>query len=150
MFVAVGNLLGQLPEYVRRTRHPERGLMAISDSWHAIGPALVLIMAGGGEPDLSQWPVYLLALAAQFAFDFASCALRESYELGVRPFQQLADMRWIVVVDGLLSPIGFVGVTSDPDHHYLPPPLALRSCGTAARSAARTPPSAPQRSPARR
>src|SRR6476619_545970 len=42
LFVAAGNLLGDLPDYLRGRRHPERTIMAFGDFWHAVGPALVL------------------------------------------------------------------------------------------------------------
>ena len=39
-------------------------------AWHAVGPALVLGLAGEGPPKLSDWPIYVLALLSQFAYRF--------------------------------------------------------------------------------
>ena len=50
---------------------------------------------GEGSPSLSQWPIYVAALLAQFAFDFASSAVREWAVLGVPPKMQLRAMAWV-------------------------------------------------------
>ena len=42
-----GNVVSELPEYVQRhKRHPQRALVALGNSWYAVGPAVVLVVAG--------------------------------------------------------------------------------------------------------
>ena len=126
LFVAAGNLLGDLPDYLRGRRHPERMIMAFGDSWHAVGPALVLSLFASTDTTLSDWPIFVAALGAQFVFDLASTTAREWFELGVSPRVQLADAVWIWLVDALLSPIALVAVTAAPvDRFLLLPPLIV-------------------------
>ena len=61
-----------MAEYARGALHYERIFMRLVNCWHAIGPALVLALAGEPDPSLSDWPLYLVALGAQFALDFGS------------------------------------------------------------------------------
>jgi HD-GYP domain-containing protein (c-di-GMP phosphodiesterase class II) len=119
VLVVVGNLAGDLPDYLRGRRHPQRALISLGDAWHAVGPALVLLAAGSPSAALEHWPIYLLALLAQFAFDFAATAARELYEYGIRPRDQIRDALWIWAVDGLLSPIALVAAISVPDDNLV-------------------------------
>src|SRR5207248_8551557 len=101
-----GIVLGSLAEHVGGTLHFERILLRVVNAWHAVGPALVLGLAGEGPPRLSRWPLYLAALGAQFAFDLASAAGREWFALGVRPSVQLRAMVSVYGIDASLAPIG--------------------------------------------
>lgn len=106
--VAAGLLLGNAVGYVRRKEHLERALVAVASSWHALGAALVLALAGEPDPTWSAWPVLLLALSAQLAFDFAGSAARAGLVLGLRPGSQLRMMAWVWGVDAALSPLAFL------------------------------------------
>ena len=119
LFVAGGSVLGDLPDYLEGRRHPERVVIALGDSWHAVGPALVLTLCGAESATLGDWPIYLAALAAQFAFDLITNMAREWFELGVPPRAQLADGAWIYSVDALLSPIGLFAAMSAHDERYV-------------------------------
>jgi HD-GYP domain-containing protein (c-di-GMP phosphodiesterase class II) len=119
LLVLAGNLLSELPDYVRARRHPQRALVAFGNSWHAVGPALVLMAAGEPSLAIKHWPVYVAALLAQFAFDLAATMAREAYEYGIHPRSQLADAAWIWAVDGLLSPIALVAAVAAPENYLL-------------------------------
>src|SRR2546426_3433693 len=112
--VMAGLLLGSLPEYARGRVPVDRSLLRLVNSWHAVGPALVLVAAGQPEPTPRNLPIYALALLAQFTFDFASTALRDRLGLGVSPLSLLRFMLWIWAVDSALTPIAV---------------LAARGCG---------------------
>jgi HD-GYP domain-containing protein (c-di-GMP phosphodiesterase class II) len=119
LLVVAGNVLSELPEYLRGSRHPQRVLVALGNSWYAIGPALVLEIAGAPSVGLRHWSVYVIALLAQFAFDLAMTVAREWYEYGIPPRTQLRDAAWIWTVDGLLSPIALVAAVAAPDRQIL-------------------------------
>jgi HD-GYP domain-containing protein (c-di-GMP phosphodiesterase class II) len=104
--VAAGILLGSAPEYARRTLHIERVFLRLADSWYAVGPALVLGLAGEAQPNLRRWPVYLGALGAQFALDYGSTAIRQWAILGVPPRLHLRTMGSVWVIDAGLAPVG--------------------------------------------
>jgi HD-GYP domain-containing protein (c-di-GMP phosphodiesterase class II) len=106
MAVAGGIVLGSLDEYARGKLRLGRVLLRIVVGWHAIGPALVLGVAGERPPRLSDWPLYVAALAAQFGLDAASAAGREWLALGVRPSVQLRAMLSVYAIDAGLAPVG--------------------------------------------
>jgi HD-GYP domain-containing protein (c-di-GMP phosphodiesterase class II) len=101
--VAAGLMLGKLPEVLVGQRPASRLLMAFGDSWFAMGPALVFAIAAPGPPDGHDWAIYALALVAQFGFDFASSSLRERFNSGASPRDQLRECRWVYCVDLALS-----------------------------------------------
>jgi len=118
LLVLAGMLIGNLPDYARGALHPGRALMLPGDAWHAIGPALVLLAAGATAPAWSDWPVYLLALAAQFALDLGVYAVRARLALDVPGREQLRALAWVWVVDGLLAPLGLLAAFAADRHPY--------------------------------
>jgi putative nucleotidyltransferase with HDIG domain len=114
---ALGYIAGELPEYLSGRQHPERMIVAVANSWYALGPAIVLAVAGpiGGVED---WPVLVLALAAQFVTDTAVNGPREWFELGASPRSQLPTALWTCGVDALLSSVGFVAGLASLDGEY--------------------------------
>src|SRR5918999_2361356 len=69
LFVMAGLLLGGVPDYARGRVPVGRSLLRLVNSWHAVGPALILFAAGEPRPTLAHLPIYGAALLAQFAFD---------------------------------------------------------------------------------
>jgi HD-GYP domain-containing protein (c-di-GMP phosphodiesterase class II) len=120
VLVVAGITLANMSDYLRGRRHPSRAVFALGDSWHAVGPALVLAAASLGEPSFSHWPVYLLALFAQFAFDFAFSIGREWLWFRVSPKLQLPVLGWTFLVDLVLAPIGLVAAIAAADGQYAP------------------------------
>jgi HD-GYP domain-containing protein (c-di-GMP phosphodiesterase class II) len=115
--VAAGLLLGRLPDYLDGRTHPERALLGLADSWHAVGPALVLGLIGADALDRALWPAYLAALGAQFALDFAVSTVRESLAVGVSPRLQPGLLGWVYLIDASLAPFGLLAayaVMEDP------------------------------------
>lgn len=108
LLVALGNVIGYLPDYLGGSSHPQRALLSTSNAWHAVGPALVLSLAGPAEPALDHWPIYIAALAAQFAFDLLTSTLRDWLSFGIPPRDQIEPFRWIFLVDLMLSPLGLL------------------------------------------
>jgi putative nucleotidyltransferase with HDIG domain len=111
--IVVAALLGdRLPDVLARRLHPQRLVLVLADAWFALGPAAVFVAAGLDTPNLSDWPLYALALAAQFAGDYCSSVLGERLAHGVRPALVLAGLREVWLVDALLSPIGLLAAFS--------------------------------------
>jgi HD-GYP domain-containing protein (c-di-GMP phosphodiesterase class II) len=117
--VVAGLLLGGLPDYARGRVPVDRSLLRLVNSWHAVGPALVLVAAGQPEPTSRNLPIYAMALLAQFAFDFASTALRDRLGLGVSPLSLLRFMVWIWAVDSALTPIAVLAALGCGAHPSL-------------------------------
>ena len=118
--VGAAYLAGASADVVIGQLRPQRLPVVLSTCWHAIGPALVLAVAGSTQPSWQDLPIYALALAAQFAFDAASSVIRESVGFGVSPVKVLAFLQPVFLVDLLLAPVGLVAAFA-----IAPQPLAL-------------------------
>jgi HD-GYP domain-containing protein (c-di-GMP phosphodiesterase class II) len=126
LLVAAASVAGGLPDYVQGRRHAERAVLSLSDSFYAVGPALVLALASAGEPTLADWPLYLGALGAQFACDLLANTPRLWFELGLLPRAQLRDAAWTFAVDAPLAGAGLLvalAVSDDPYAFVLVLPL---------------------------
>jgi putative nucleotidyltransferase with HDIG domain len=130
--VAAAMTLDRLPAFLARRWHPHRLLNGVCDAWFAIGPAVVFELFDVRQPSLGDWPIYLLALVAQFAGDLGSWLLRYSVGHGVSTRSQLRVMRTGVMreawlVDLLLSPVGLLAAYAtvlQPHAYLLALPLA--------------------------
>ena len=105
--VAAGLALGELAAGGRHVHHLARIAVLPANAWHAVGPALVPLAAGEPDPTWRSWPVLVAALAAQFAFDYASSAAREWIAFRLRPRMHLRFMVWVWALDAALAPVGF-------------------------------------------
>jgi hypothetical protein len=108
LVVAACFIAGKLPDYTLGRIRPGRALVEMGDAWHAVGPALVLSLAGVSEPALADWPLYVAALASQFALDQVVTIVRERAVVGTSPFVQVRVLAWIHAIDALLAPIGLL------------------------------------------
>jgi HD-GYP domain-containing protein (c-di-GMP phosphodiesterase class II) len=105
--VAAGLTLGAVLTRGRGRRPSARVVLAIGQSWHAVGPALVFIAAGVTAPDVRDWPAYVLALASMVAVDIAVSAFAEHVGLRVPLRATVRPSLWVYGVDAALAPIGF-------------------------------------------
>ncbi len=118
LLVAAGMVLGAMPEYLRGDRHPTRLFATVSDAWHSVGPVAVLAAANVTAPHLGEWPVLVVALAAQIATDNGFAAFRDWAGLGVPLKLQTSLFGWVTLVDILLSPVGFLAAMAAVDEPY--------------------------------
>jgi HD-GYP domain-containing protein (c-di-GMP phosphodiesterase class II) len=112
LVVSLSWLLGRLIDYATGRTSVHRAFHVFGDCWHAVGPALVIVAAGAQVFSWDSWPVYLAALAAQFAFDFAASTTRAWLIDGMPP---AAVLRMIVPVYGLdaaLAPVGLLAAAA--------------------------------------
>ena len=127
LFVAAAHVLGRLPAILRGRRHPDRTIMAVSDAWYTIGPAMVFSVAGLHGARWSDGTVLVGALAAQFVCDLAGTAAREWLTEGEPPRLQIRLMGMVWLVDLCLSPVGLaIAVTANghPEAAMLSLPLS--------------------------
>jgi HD-GYP domain-containing protein (c-di-GMP phosphodiesterase class II) len=106
VLVAAGLLAGRLPRYLRRETHPSRLAFVLPDTWHALGPAVVMAVLAPAYPGLGAWPVLALALVAQVIFDAGTGVLRDWIVDGVPPQLALRLLGWVFAVDVALAPVG--------------------------------------------
>jgi HD-GYP domain-containing protein (c-di-GMP phosphodiesterase class II) len=108
LVVSVSWLLGRLIDYASGRTSVHRAFHVFGDCWHAVGPALVISVAGAQVFSWDSWPVYLVALAAQFGFDFAATAARAWLIDGTPPRAVLQMIAPVYGLDASLAPIGLL------------------------------------------
>ncbi|HEX2045567.1 MAG TPA: HD-GYP domain-containing protein [Gaiellaceae bacterium] len=106
--VAGGLVLGRAGDYASGRAHFGRALVHVLSSWHAVGPALVFLWAGEPAPDWRSWPVFVLAFAAQVAFDSAACGARARLVFAMPLREQLRLAAPAYLVDAALAPVGLL------------------------------------------
>jgi len=106
--VAAGMLLGDVMEVFEGKISFERVLVRLGNAWYAVGPVAVLALAGEPAPSLDRWPVLLMALAAQFAFDFGNAAAHARIAHGISPRIFIRHLTVAWVVDAALAPVALL------------------------------------------
>jgi diguanylate cyclase (GGDEF)-like protein len=115
--VCIGLVVGATVDWSLGRVPPRRVLSAVPDAWHAIGPALVLVIAGSPTIGFDQLPLLAAAFAAGCIVDLASSLVRMRLA-GVVPELKL-QMRVIAVVwavDACLAPLGFLAAIATRQH----------------------------------
>ncbi len=136
LIVALSWILGRLADYATGQANPHRVFHLFGDSWHALGPAIVLCAAGAQTFAWSDWPIYLLALLAQFAMDSVSAAGRAWLIDDTPPAKLLPSMGFVYALDGGLAPIGLLGAYAAVTVHPALCLLGLPLCAVLATLAA--------------
>jgi diguanylate cyclase (GGDEF)-like protein len=115
--VGIGMVLGNAVDWMFGRVPPRRVLSAVPDSWHAVGPAVVLLLAGSTTIGFDQLPLLAVALAAGCLVDL-TCSLVRMRLAGVVP-DSVLQIRVIVLVwavDACLAPVGFLAAIATHQH----------------------------------
>jgi len=115
--VGVGMVLGNAVDCVFGRVPPRRVLSAVPDSWHAVGPAVVLLLAGSPTIGFDQLPLLVVALAAGCVVDL-TCSLVRMRLAGVVPDSvlQIRVIGLVWAVDACLAPLGFLAAIVTRHH----------------------------------
>jgi putative nucleotidyltransferase with HDIG domain len=108
LIVSLSWALGRILDYATGRTSVYRAFHVFADCWHAVGPALVLIVAGTQLFAWDEWPVYVVALLAQFTFDFAATTIRMRLIDGPASWAELRLLAPVYGLDAALAPIGLV------------------------------------------
>jgi hypothetical protein len=112
LVVSLSWLLGRLIDYATGRTSIHRAFHVFGDCWHAVGPALVIVVAGAQTFSWGSWPVYLGALVAQFAFDFVAAAGRAWLIDGASPPVVLRMIAPVYGLDAALAPVGLLAAAA--------------------------------------
>jgi putative nucleotidyltransferase with HDIG domain len=116
--VCAAMLLSSVPDVVRGRMPPDRLVLRMASSWHSVGPALVLYVAGPRAPTWRDAPLYAAALVTQFAFDSASLFAHSRVRMS--PLAQVRSALPAFSVDAMLASLGLL--VAFPTYRH---PLAL-------------------------
>jgi putative nucleotidyltransferase with HDIG domain len=96
-------------------RDPTRVLPQLSNATHALGPVLVIALAGGLPLRWSAWPVYVAALLAQYAFDLTHSLISgAAHRVGPRTILSFVGI--VYSVDLALATVGLAVAFAVRDH----------------------------------
>jgi HD domain len=112
LVVSLSWALGRLIDYASGSTSIYRAFHVFGDCWHAVGPALVIVLAGAQTFSWESWPVYALALLAQFGFDFAATAVRARLIDGTPLAAVLRMIAPVYGLDAALAPIGLLAAVA--------------------------------------
>ena len=107
----LADMLSVRPDDWRPRTLVRHALLGFAHSWHCLGPLLVLAAWPVHSPDLRHWPVLLLALAAQVAFDTVTTLIRAYFMR--HDYRALwAPMLWSIRIDIGLAAVGVCAVAA--------------------------------------
>jgi putative nucleotidyltransferase with HDIG domain len=98
--------IASLPEVLTGRARADRLLLAVGNSWFAIGAVAVFALADT-DPQAAGAALLIAALLAQFAVDFSVSALRFWVDRGASLAAQLRET-WVYGIDAALSPLALV------------------------------------------
>jgi putative nucleotidyltransferase with HDIG domain len=107
LLVALSLALAMLPSILAGRAPISRILSVPGNSWFALGPSLVLVLANDHQPT-GQWGVLVVALIAQCACDISASAVRERLRGGLTITELATEMRQVYLIDLTLAPLGLV------------------------------------------
>jgi len=118
LLVALSLALAMAPAIAAGRVPLSRILTVPANSWFAVGPALVLLVAHDHSPD-GRWGVLLLALGAQFACDFCANATRERLRGGISIAELAGEVCQVYLIDLALAPLGLVVALAAMTHAWV-------------------------------
>jgi putative nucleotidyltransferase with HDIG domain len=107
LLVALSLGVAMLPSILTRRAPLSRILTAPGNSWFALGPAFVLVLAHDHSP-VGRWGVLALALLAQCTCDICANAVWERLRGGLTIAELAAEMRPVYLIDLTLAPLGLL------------------------------------------
>jgi diguanylate cyclase (GGDEF)-like protein len=115
--VGFGMALGNAADWMFGRVPPRRVLSAVPDAWHAVGPAVVLLLAGSPTIGFGQLPLLAVALAVGCLVDLA-CSLVRMRLAGVagEVGLQIRVFALVWAVDACLAPLGFLAAIATRYH----------------------------------
>ena len=117
LLVGAAIVASALSDAVRGGAAPGRSVLAVTDAWFALGPAVVLVAFGAQLPEWGHWPAYAGAMVAQLVVNDAVFAARARLGEDSLPLRAiLPEMRLAHRVDLLLAPIGLIAAIAAADH----------------------------------
>jgi diguanylate cyclase (GGDEF)-like protein len=115
--VGVGMVLGNTVDWAFGRVPPWRFLSAVPDAWHAVGPAVLLLLAGSPTIGVGRLPLLAVAIAAGCLLDL-TCSLARMRLAGVAPELdlQIRVIALVWAVDLCLAPLGFLAAIATRRH----------------------------------
>jgi diguanylate cyclase (GGDEF)-like protein len=117
LLAAVGGVVASLGRLAAGRARPGNVLFAIPNAWYALGPAIVLMVAGTHHAQAVTAAVYLAAFVAGSVVDLVTSTLREAAALMIAPRIQFRVTAQVWLLDACVAPLGLMlAVAARHDH----------------------------------
>ena len=117
LLVALALAVALVPSILLGRAAVSRLLTVPGNSWFALGPSLVLVLAHDDSPD-GRWVVLVIALLAQCTCDVGSSAAWERLRGGLTFRELIAELRQVYLIDMTLAPLGLVVAIAATRHAW--------------------------------
>jgi HD-GYP domain-containing protein (c-di-GMP phosphodiesterase class II) len=104
--VAAGLLLAAAIDVKKSRSSLARLPISLIGACHALGPVVVISLANARAVVWASWPIYLLALLAQFAVELTAVSAHEWVARRTKPAELLPHLARTQLVDAALAPAG--------------------------------------------
>jgi diguanylate cyclase (GGDEF)-like protein len=108
LVAALGACVGTLAQCTFGRQQLDKLLTALADCWYAIGPALVLTLAGQRAGHLAGALILVGAFAAGCVIDLTASTLREWLTETVAPSLQVRVVAVVWAIDACIAPLGLL------------------------------------------
>jgi HD-GYP domain-containing protein (c-di-GMP phosphodiesterase class II) len=108
LLVALGYLLGRLPDFLLKRAHIDRWIHCLGHAWAVVPPVLAIGLLAPGPPSARHIAVYALAVAGQFVVGASEMVLGDRYLTGTPIRESLPAAVWSFWITLLLTPLGFM------------------------------------------
>jgi diguanylate cyclase (GGDEF)-like protein len=108
LLAALGAGIGAAAQYAFGRGRSERALTAVADAWYAVGPALILTLAGQRPGHLAGAGVLIGAFLAGCSIDLVASSLREWLTETVAPSLHVRVVMVVWAIDACIAPLGLL------------------------------------------
>jgi diguanylate cyclase (GGDEF)-like protein len=108
LLTAAGLVAASVGRWAFRRISADYILFSVPNAWHAVGPALVLVLAGKLHGDVETAAIYACAFVAASVVDITVSTLREAAALAVAPRLQLRVAVSVWLIDACIAPLGLL------------------------------------------
>jgi diguanylate cyclase (GGDEF)-like protein len=117
LMAAAGGVVAALARLATRRGRPEHILYAVPNAWYALGPAVVLMVAGEHHSSLVLAGMYAAAFLAGCLVDLVTSTMREAGALLIAPRIQLRVTAQVWVIDACIAPLGLLLALAARDNY---------------------------------
>src|SRR5689334_12750121 len=108
LLVALGYLLGRLPDFVLKRAHVDRWIHCFGHAWAVVPPVLIIGLLAPGPPSMKHVGVYAAAVAGQFLAGVGEAVVGDRLISGTPIRGNLQAAVWSFWITLLLTPLGFM------------------------------------------
>src|SRR3954454_20612498 len=108
LVIALGYLLGRLPDYLLKRAHVDRWIHCFGHAWAVVPPVVIIGLFAPGPPSMKHVGVYTAAVAGQFLAGVGEAVIGDHFISSTPVRGTLPAAAWSFWITLLLTPLGFM------------------------------------------